>query len=458
MLPTVETLLNQARQLIGENQWQRAGDIIQQGVALAGKDANTLNTAAALYSRCERHKEAKALYLRALTIMPNNAQLHYNLGTVQRFLGELSQAAENFDRAFALNPNDHEALCLSAKVKKQTLNNNHINEIESFLSRPNVDSSTKVQLYYALAKEYEDLEKWGLSFTALQQGASLKRQKLQYNVRHDQEIMSDIAQHHHSVNVPSATNKTKDKTPIFILGLPRTGSTLIESIIGSHTDIEPGSEMPDFSRQLDQLITDAIPKGGSQSIGERIAASTMIDYQELGENYLKSVAGKTKNRAYFTDKMPFNFLYCGLILQALPNAKIIHTRRNPLDSCYAIYKTIFHQAYPYSYDLEELSDYFIAYWTLMEHWRQLMPTQILDVDYEDTVADTESQAKRIIDFCGLNWDPSCLDYQTTKTSITTASAAQVRQPVYNSSVEKWRNVEDQFELVVQKFKAAGIVE
>ena len=424
-------------------------------MAVAGRDVHSVNTAAGLYSRCDQPAEAKRLYLRALEIEPDNAQLLYNLGTVQRFLGELEEAALSFDSAFRLNPDGHSALCISAQVKTQTLDNNHIADIEAFLKRQNVEVTAQVQLCYALAKEHEDLAQWDQSFAALQRGATLKRQHMRYEVSHDEQIMSAIAQHYQQLPTPANANQAT--VPIFILGLPRTGSTLIESILGSHKDIVPGGEMPDFSKQLDQQIDGIVPQGNTPTITERIAASASADFELLGKCYLNAVRGKVNDAQYFTDKLPFNFLYCGLIMQALPNARIIHTRRNPMDTCYAIYKTLFRHAYPYSYDLDDLAEYFIAYWKLMEHWRTLMPTKILDVDYESMVADTQAQAQRMVDFCGLAWDPACLDYQHQKKSVTTASAAQVRQPVYSSSIEKWRHVEKHFKGLEKRLREAGIL-
>ena len=161
---------------------------------------------------------------------------------------------------------------------------------------------------------------------------------------------------------------------------------------------------------------------------------------------------------WMIDKLPFNFLYCGLIHRALPNAKIIHMTRDPMDTCYAVYKTLFGQAYPFSYDLDELAAYFLAYRRLMDHWHEVMPGQILNVAYEDVVADTESAARRLTEYCGLQWERECLEFHTSRAATTTASAAQVRQPVYSSSVQKWRHYEQQLAPLQARLLDAGLIE
>lgn len=450
-----EPFLARAFVYIQKGQLNKAISSIQHSEQFIGDDPQSVNYAAGLYSHCEKYAASERLYLRALALKPNDAELHYNLGTILRFTGRLEAAAESFDRSFRLNPKGHESLCLLADVTKQTSDSNHISELKSFLARDNIKVPARIQLQYALAKEYEDLEEWGLSFQALTKGAKLKRQHMRYSLSNDQAIMADIANTYRAIRPQSSP--AQSATPIFILGLPRTGSTLIETLLARHHSVVSGGELTDFSKQLDQLIDLEVAKSSKAlTTSERIDASSSIDFGALGENYLNAVAEKVNYTSHFTDKLPFNFLYCGLILQALPNAKIIHTRRDPMDSCYAIYKTLFRRAYPYSYDLDELTDYLIAYWRLMKHWRAIMPNNILDVDYEAVVSDTEGQAKRMVEFCGLDWDPACLDYEKT-TAVTTASASQVRQPVYSSSVQKWRNVEEHFKPVEDKIRAAGII-
>jgi hypothetical protein len=188
-----------------------------------------------------------------------------------------------------------------------------------------------------------------------------------------------------------------------------------------------------------------------------IDASLRLDCFELGRRYIESARQLAGNSAYFVDKLPYNFLYCGYILAALPNAKIIHLRRDPLDTCYAVYKTLFFNAYSYSYDLDELADYYIGYRAHMDHWHELLPGRILDVAYEDLVHEQQTQSRRILEWCGLPWEESVLTFHEQDRPSMTASAMQVRQPIYSHSIGAWRRVEFAFATVRDRLARAGLI-
>ena len=230
-----------------------------------------------------------------------------------------------------------------------------------------------------------------------------------------------------SVPTPAATSTLK---PIFILGMPRTGTTLVERILGQHPDVISIGEFPDFPQEVG-LAAQQVP-----GVGSLVEAALQIDYPALGARYLQQAAAMAQGKPIFIDKLPFSFIYCGLIKKALPQARIIHLVRDPLDTCFAIYKTLFNQVYSFSYQLDELADYFIEYKKLMAHWHQVLPGQILDVHYEQMVAEPEAQAKRILQWCDLPWQDDLLQFHQAKSASTTASAAQVRQPIHKKSVRK----------------------
>jgi hypothetical protein len=189
-----------------------------------------------------------------------------------------------------------------------------------------------------------------------------------------------------------------------------------------------------------------------------LRASLQMDFAELGRNYVKAVRPLAAGKPYFVDKLPFNFRYCGLIHQAMPNAKIIHLTRDPIDTCYAIFKTLFINAYHYSYQLDELAQFYVGYRRTMEHWHAVMPGVIYDISYEDLVADPPAQCRRLIEWCGLPWQDQVLEFHTSRAASNTASAAQVRKPIYRSSVKKWRHFEAQLQPVVRRLAAAGLVD
>jgi hypothetical protein len=238
--------------------------------------------------------------------------------------------------------------------------------------------------------------------------------------------------------------------PIFILGLPRSGTTLVDRIISSHSQVDSLGE----HRTLAMALTREA--GGPAPKKELIERSTRIDFDALGRGYCNSIDGFGMDAPGLVDKTPQNFLYLGLIHLALPGARIIHLRRNPMDNCYAMYKTLFRAGYPFSYSLQDVGRYYIAYRRLMDHWRKTIPVAFLDVDYEAVIADQEGQTRRILDYCGLDWEDACLEFHRHSGPAATASAAQVRQPVYSSSVGLWRKYARQLAPFAGKLREHGI--
>jgi hypothetical protein len=243
--------------------------------------------------------------------------------------------------------------------------------------------------------------------------------------------------------------------PIFIIGLPRTGTTLAERILASHSEVFAAGELNNFAMRMMQQVR---KKTGTQNLSRQalVKKSAELDSKDLGQAYLDSTRPLTGHSPHFVDKMPLNFLYAGLIHMALPQARIIHMVRNPMDSCYAIYKRLFQDAYPWSYDLDEIAAYFLAYRRLMAHWDEAMPGVIYRLAYEDLVTDPENTARELLRFCSLPWQPQCLRFDENKAATTTASASQVRQPVYTSSVQRWRDYKQQLAPLAAKLRDGGI--
>jgi hypothetical protein len=237
--------------------------------------------------------------------------------------------------------------------------------------------------------------------------------------------------------------------------MPRTGTTLVERILGSHSQVFPAGELSNFSLELIALVRKAT-RGRRLSRVEFVAASATVDFRTLGEAYLAATRPLRDTRPRFIDKLPFNFLYAGLIHLALPKAKIVNLQRHPMDTCYAVYKQLFRDAYPFSYDLDELGPYYIAYHQLMRHWNEVMPGVIHTIRYETLVAGLEEESRRLLAYCNLPWEDQCLRFHENRQASTTASATQVRQPVYSSSIGKWRRYERQLEPLRRLLEDAGI--
>jgi hypothetical protein len=309
-----------------------------------------------------------------------------------------------------------------------------------------------------LAKELEDLHRFDEAFVNLQEGAHRRRLGMQYDIAEDEAAMATIARVFDREMLASPTAGFDSCCPVFILGLPRSGTTLVDRIISSHSQVESLGEhttlalaVMNFAAQAGGLTNPAA--SGKPAL---IESSARIDFAALGKRYCEAVKGFGSGAPRLVDKTPQNFLYLGLIHLALPNARIIHMRRNAMDSCYAIYKTLFRAGYPFSYSLQEVGRYYIAYDRLMEHWRSAIPESFLDVDYERVIADPESETRRLLDYLQLEWEDGCLEFHRHSGPAATASAAQVRQPIYSSSVGLWRSYERQLSPLAAKLREQGI--
>ena len=412
-------------------------------------DGQLLQHLGQLYTQMGRHSEAAAAYARAAELAPSNPQYLYNLATARIALGDLNEAERLLDRVIALAPEDYDAYYNRATLRRQTREANHVAELERRLAAPLRHEAGVVPLAYALAKEYEDLGDAGKSFAALRRGADARRRMLSYRVENDVATMDALAEAFDAAAFASAPAGHIDSRPIFILGLPRSGTTLVDRILSSHSAVISVGERSDFALSLVRLA-------GAGGKADLIRRSTALDFTALGRAYCEAVGAGREDAARVIDKTPMNFLYLGLIALALPNARIIHLRRGAMDVCYAIYKTLFRMAYPFSYDLGDLGRYYLAYHRLMAHWRRVLPGRFLDVDYEDLVGDQEAVTRRLVAHCGLDWEDACLAFERNASPSLTASAAQARQPIYRSSVGLWQRHASELAPLAEVLRAGGI--
>ena len=408
-----------------------------------------LQDVAQRYTMLGLHFEAEQCQARSREREPDNPAIIYNHATALIGLGRLDEAEAALDRVIALNPEDSDAWYNRATLRKQTAARNHVEAIEAQLAKTPAQSASRVALGYALAKECEDLREHPRSFAALKEAADLRRRNLRYRVEDDIETMQLIAAAFDGAFFTRKHAGYDDARPLFIVGLPRSGTTLVDRILSSHSEIGSRGETSDLAMAL---ISSA---GKVASKADLVQRSTTLDFAALGERYCAHLADTSAERQI--DKTPVNFLYLGIIAAALPNARIIHLRRNPMDVCYAMYKTLFRMAYPFSYDLGDLARYWVAYDRLMKHWTRVIPEhQLIEIDYEGLVADQENVSRRLIDFLGLIWQDECLAFERNPEPSLTASAAQVRQPIYSSSVALWRRYENELAPLRAAFEAAGV--
>lgn len=467
-LPDALTAIDRALQLGHADSFQlhkakclfEAGDVAgaraAAGVLRDGRFTGPFlhNELGALFHMLGEHESSLAHYARAIELDAGIAEFHYNKAAVQRFLGDIDGAESGFDTALALKPDEYEAYNARAQLRRQTRERNHIAALRGLLARTR-DPTGVIQLNFALAKELEDVGDHDEAFASLKRGAEAKRRQMQYGVETDLQIIDKIREVYGAGMFDGRIRGCDSADPIFVLGMPRTGTTLVERILGSHSAVFSAGELNNFSLELLRLarqLRNPLPANRL----DFVALTAQLDFKILGEAYLAATEPLRDGSPYFIDKLPFNYLYAGLIHLALPQARIVNLQRHPMDTCYAVYKQLFKDAYPFSYDLDELGRYYVAYDRLMRHWNEVMPGVIHTLRYEALVADVEGESRRLLDYCGLAWEDQCLRFYENARASTTASAVQVRQPVYDSSVGKWRHYARQLEGLRRLLESAGI--
>jgi tetratricopeptide (TPR) repeat protein len=378
-----------------------------------------------------RMDEAVASLEKALTLDPNQADAQHNLGNVLQTLGRLEEARHAYERAVMLAPRRPEFYRALAESKRFLPADPHLPVMEELARNASAFTDTqRLDLHFGLGKAYADLDRHEQALRHFQEGNALKRKQVKYDENAMLQQLRDTAavfsaefiRRNKGLGDPAADS-------IFIVGMPRSGTTLVEQVLASHPNVFAAGELTNFAQATEAMA--AFPEG--------MRSLTAEQFGEIGARYTKSVRALAPAAERITDKMPSNFRFAGLIHLALPNARIIHVRRDPIDTCVSCFSKIFTGDQPFTYDLGELGRFYRAYDALMAHWRCVLPDgAMLEVQYEELVADFEKHARRIVAYCGLAWDARCLAFHETKRPVLTASAVQVRQPLYRSAVGRWR--------------------
>jgi Tfp pilus assembly protein PilF len=415
--------------------------------------ADLLDSLGALLTQCEEPQLGRPLFERALALEPGNAHYLYDLATVQRMAGDLADAEANLDKAIAARPADYEAYLMRAELRTQTPDHHHIDELLRAVNRATRPRG-EIVLCHALAKELEDLGEFARSFQFLKRGADLQRRTMNYDVAADVATLDELAKTHTARRLRGGSRGFDTEEPLFIVGLPRSGTTLVERIVSSHSEVHAAGEMNAFAVSTIQAVQRIAGKPVSKI--EFAEKALLIEPAELGKAYLEATRPQTGHTRRFTDKMPWNYLYAGLIHRALPGAKIVALMRHPLDTCYAMYRVLFNGAYPFSYDLMDLGRYYVAWHRLMQHWQNVIADSWLSVSYEDLVLNQDDVTRRLLSHCGLAWEAACLDFHNQRTAVSTASAVQVRRPLYSTSIGKWRHYETQLVPLLDFLQTSGI--
>jgi tetratricopeptide (TPR) repeat protein len=444
---------HRARALLALNRQDDARRAADRARALKPADALTLDTIGVVYSRLGLHAEAVGLFEDAVARDPQNASYLYNLGAARQFLGAFEDAATCYARAIALDPQSHKSRLALVQLQKQTIAANHIDTLETMFAGAGDDALAALQIGHAIAKSLDDLGDYAGSLSWLVKAKAGKRRTRTRTRQDDAALFAAAA----AQAAPARPDGYRGAQPIFIVGLPRTGTTLMDRILSSHGDVASAGERTEFALLVKRrtatpshLVLDT----------ETLRAADKIDFARLGADYAAALAPHAEGRPRLIDKMPLNFFYAGLIHRALPEARIICLRRDPMDSIVSNYRQLFATEFPYydyAYDLEDTAHYYVRFDRLMAHWRaRLPPERFTEVRYETLVADQEGETRRVLAFCGLDWDARCLAFHENAAPVATASSVQVRQPLYASSVGRWKKFGDALEPAVRILRAAHI--
>ncbi len=386
----------------------------------------------------ERRSEALVAFDQALALDRNYGFAHAGRASILESMGKIADARASLERAVALmpgNPTFHGAL---AEIKHFRAGDPQIAAMEALLRKMAAyPAPVRIELHFALAKAYDDLQRQAAAFEQLREGNALKRASVVYNERAELGTLDEIATVYTSA-VITAKRGSGDPfdVPMFVVGMPRSGTTLVEQILASHPAVFGGGERSFFAESV------AAENPGGRGVLD-VPAFSGEALRRIGGRYAAKLRALAPGAARIVDKLPENFKFAGLIHLALPNARIIHVSRDPADTCFSCYSKLFAGALNYTYDLGELGRYYQAYEKLMAHWRAVLPEgTVLDVKYETLVEDLEAQARRLIAACGLEWDARCLEFHKTERGVHTASQFQVRQPIYKSSIGRWRPYEN----------------
>ena len=433
--------INLANTLNEAGRADEAIGIFQNALRISPSAPGLHSNLGGIFMQCGKLDEAMACYRRSLELDPRSAQTLIDISHLHMIAGRKDEAERTIEKAIEIDPNDPVAYFIHGRAARTKREDSYFRKLVSLeegvrSGQRSMPWQKMIFMHYALGKCFDDLGEYDQAFRYFKEGGRLKRASISYDPEWMTQYFNDVIRafdHATMARLHSAGHPSE--VPVFVLGMPRSGTTLVEQIIASHPDAHGAGELADLLNMSKRIIAGKKFPANIQSLDRDLLS-------RWGEEYTAALRNHAPEAKRIINKMPDNFHIIGLIRLMLPNARIIHVKRDPVDTCLSCYTTLFSGALNHSYDLAELGRYYLDYLRLMEHWRRVMPAgTFLEMQYEDIVADQETQTRRIIDYCGLEWDDACLDFHKSGRSVGTASVAQVRQPIYRSSVERWRSYE-----------------
>lgn len=445
-----------AKALMEGRLMRQAITVAEQALAAGPADALTADTLGVVFTRANEHAKALSMYELAVRLLPQQASYHFNLATSLTFAGRLPEAAQEYEACIAREPRYWKAHLALAKLRKATRDDNHVDRLQGLLATPvGGSNAARMYLHLAMSKELEDLGQDAQAFTHLLAGKAAGREGRDYAIDRDAALFQALME-----AFPEGSGGGGDGcdsvAPIFVIGMPRTGTTLVDRILSSHPEVHSAGELQNFGVVLKRASRSMTPELIDVDC---IRRASNLPWRQVGEAYIESTRPGTGARPRFVDKLPHNFLYAGHIARALPNARIICLRRNPMDTCLGNFRQLFTQNtpyYDYSFDLLDTGRYYLLFDRLMRHWRQVLPGRILEVDYEAIVDAQEASTRQLLEHCGLTWDPACLRFSENTAPVATASAVQVREPLHRNALQRWKRFEAQLAPLRTLLEEAGI--
>ena len=443
---SVPRLLDNALDLFRLGKLQEAETLYHHILKLAPDCADGYHHLGVMALHIEQADTAIELIGHAISLKEDNEEYHHNYGVACQLLGQAEKATEAFRRAIDINGNYGQAWHQYALSKRFTsVCDEEVEQLEGLLHNCNVSEMDQMLMSFAVGKMLDDTGYYDRAFVHYDVGNALKRKMVQYNQDvHEGEITRTIETFNQDLFSKFTGAGSTSRLPAYIVGMPRSGTTLVEQIMSSHPQVQGAGELnliSDTRKTIDEIAQ--YPEGIKQFDASAICA--------LADMVLEGLPGREQDAEFIIDKMPRNFLDLGLIALMFPKTKIIHCVRHPLDTIISIYFQLFTFGNAFAYSLDNIAHYYYQYQRLMAHWREQLPVMVLDVSYEDLIAEPELHSRRIIEFLGLDWEPACLHFHKTQRLIKTASNWQVRQKIYQGSKGRWRNYAQQLKGLVDEF-------
>jgi thioredoxin-like negative regulator of GroEL len=441
-----------AAQSLAAGRHNEALKLLEAYESRLGNSPMYLDLAATLYSRMALHERAGPLFEQANRLQPGVGSLQAHLAECQVVLGRIDEAAGIYEALLRQYPR-HQRYHYELSRLRRARDATHVEEMKAVLESAALPPPRNIFLYYAIGKEFEDLERWDEAFEYYKLAGDAARSVSPYDVQTDVHLVETIIEVCNAewlADAPGLTPADAPATPIFIVGLPRTGTTLTDRILSSHSQVESAGES--FFLQNAIQRHSGLKSRGLMS-AEMVAAAGGRPIRDIGRTYLEWIGYRLSGKPMFIEKFPENFFYLGFIAKAFPQARIVHVHRHAMDACFAMYKQSF---FRYAYTLHDLGRFYVAYDRLHRHWRDLLGDRVVELSYESLVADQEGETRRLLERLGLEFESGCLEFDRNRAAVYTASVVQVREKIHDRSVGKWRRFASHLRPLQEQLEASGI--